>query len=178
MWAASARYPWHTDDELAVLTRADVVAVLQRHRDGPPDADTVEAWADVVEGRDDIGYDDEVGALQCEPTDPDLCNPLTAARARTPIAGPTVRRAGRVIVCPCVPGPPDHTFPGHDPGRTGSVARVWQDGGGTVGTTRPLRGHPVGSAPSSPPHGTFGACAAAQVTTRPAGQGRRRPPHA
>ena len=49
--------PWDTDDELVVLDRDAAVSALRRYRSGGLTASELEAWAEAIEGRDDIGFE-------------------------------------------------------------------------------------------------------------------------
>ena len=51
-------YGWDSDEELAVLTPSHIRSVLERYVDGQLSADSVAAWAEAIEGRDDVGVDD------------------------------------------------------------------------------------------------------------------------
>jgi hypothetical protein len=56
---ALGQYEWGCPEPLVVLTRERVVSVLQRFLRGELSADAVEAWADLVELREDIDLPDE-----------------------------------------------------------------------------------------------------------------------
>lgn len=51
------RLPWDATKELVLLTRHSVINILTRYSKGSLDAQTLEIWADAIEGRDDIGYE-------------------------------------------------------------------------------------------------------------------------
>ena len=57
--ARLADFPWDCDTELVVLRSSHLVAVLDRYLTGKLSAKSVEAWADAIECRDDIGLDRE-----------------------------------------------------------------------------------------------------------------------
>lgn len=80
------RLPWDCDAALVVLTRAHVDAVLRRHLAGTLEAEGVEAWANLIECREDIDFDPgtsvEIAAIIHELANPLLVEPLTADRAR------------------------------------------------------------------------------------------------
>jgi hypothetical protein len=74
-------FGWDSDDELVALTKADAVAMLDRHRGGAVSTEDLVRWADQIEGREDIGFEPEHEAdlagliielanptLQAEPT--------------------------------------------------------------------------------------------------------------
>lgn len=82
---ALAQFGWDSEEELVDVTASDVVNMLKSHLDGSTDADEVEAWAEAVQGRDDIG-----------------------------IPGPEAERVGRAlfeISSPELFGDPKETFP-------------------------------------------------------------------
>ena len=70
--AALAIYPWDSDTELVQLRRDDVGNVLLQYRRGDMTAAEVEAWANAIEGREDVGMADEVAAELLH----ELANPL------------------------------------------------------------------------------------------------------
>lgn len=53
---ALATLPWDAGPVIA-LTRQDIAAVLQRFANGDIEAATVEEWANLVECREDIGFE-------------------------------------------------------------------------------------------------------------------------
>lgn len=81
-----SRYSWDSENELATLTRATALGVLQRYVAGDLPAATVEAWADTIEGREDVGYEAGfealLGDLIHELANPDLTRPLTDGSTR------------------------------------------------------------------------------------------------
>jgi hypothetical protein len=50
-------FPWDSDNELVQLGRDHVRQVLRRYIGGELTRDDVEAWADLLEGRDDVGLE-------------------------------------------------------------------------------------------------------------------------
>jgi hypothetical protein len=48
-------FPWDSDVEYVVLSDGDVRRVLDAFLDGQLEAHAISAWAEAVEGRDDIG---------------------------------------------------------------------------------------------------------------------------
>jgi hypothetical protein len=80
--AALATYPWDSDSELVQLRRDDVANILLQYRGGAMSAVEVEAWANAIEGRDDVGMADKVAAeLLHELANPLLSQPISLARA-------------------------------------------------------------------------------------------------
>jgi hypothetical protein len=49
--------PWDSEEELIELKASDLVNVLQRYIDGDVTKETLIEWANVIEGRDDIGLE-------------------------------------------------------------------------------------------------------------------------
>jgi hypothetical protein len=49
---------WDSDDELVVLTPDHLKSVLVRYVGGQLSGDYVSAWAEAIEGRDDIGIEE------------------------------------------------------------------------------------------------------------------------
>lgn len=54
-----AGLPWDAERELVALTKGDLVKVLGRYASGELSAEQVEAWANLIEGREDIEMDSE-----------------------------------------------------------------------------------------------------------------------
>jgi hypothetical protein len=82
-----ATFGWDSDEELVTLRPAHVIHVLKTFQDGEYVAGDVERWANAVEGRDDIGLDDEAAPLLKEAIF-DLANPSLQG-AITPEAAST-----------------------------------------------------------------------------------------
>lgn len=53
-----ADFPWDSDEELVLLERQHVTAVLKRYLRGEISSKEVEDWANVIECREDIGYEE------------------------------------------------------------------------------------------------------------------------
>jgi hypothetical protein len=51
-------YGWDSDEELVTLTAADVVALIDRFFTGELSAHQVQHWAELLELRDDIGFEE------------------------------------------------------------------------------------------------------------------------
>ena len=79
--AALADFGWDSDDDLDVLTRADVIQILQRYQAGELPATDCRRWAEALEGRDDLGFEDgwedTLKELLLEIATPELTEPLT-----------------------------------------------------------------------------------------------------
>lgn len=56
--AALREFPHDCEESLATLRKADVAAALNRFLSGEVSSSDIEAWADAVEMRDDIGYEE------------------------------------------------------------------------------------------------------------------------
>ncbi len=77
-----ATFPWDSDFELVQLQRADIEHLLSLYRQGDVLAPEVEAWANAIEGRDDVGITDALtGELLHELANPLLTQPLSIGRA-------------------------------------------------------------------------------------------------
>lgn len=78
-------FPWDYPEELVWLTPADASAVLRRFLAGELSAAQCERWADALEGRDDVGFqedaEDVLAGLVFELANPLLTQPLSAERA-------------------------------------------------------------------------------------------------
>lgn len=78
-------FPWDSDVHVVVLTRADARRLLDSYVRGELTASAVEAWANAVEGRDDIGF--ELGfegllkQFLFDLATPELATPLTHGTA-------------------------------------------------------------------------------------------------
>jgi hypothetical protein len=58
-----AGWDWDAEAPLVVITRKEVLNILERCRDGRLTTDQVTDWADLIECREDIGYSAEDEAL-------------------------------------------------------------------------------------------------------------------
>lgn len=80
-----ALLPWDCPGPVVTLRVDHIVQVLRRFLDGEFGADTIERWANALEGREDIGLDAPwaVALKQVifELANPDLIGPLTDERA-------------------------------------------------------------------------------------------------
>jgi hypothetical protein len=52
-----SEYGWHCEEQLAIITKQDVLAVLKQFDHGSLSSVDVTAWANSVGGRPDIGYE-------------------------------------------------------------------------------------------------------------------------
>jgi hypothetical protein len=79
-------FPWDSDRELTTLTGNDLVRLLDGYLRGDLPNKEVEEWANALEGRDDVGYEDRISdtlrQIIFELANPLLTTPLEPARAR------------------------------------------------------------------------------------------------
>ncbi len=78
-------FDWDAAPDLATLTPAAAVDVLNRYVSGEVTAEEVGKWANAIEGRDDIAYpppfEPVLNALIFELANPEISRPLTAESA-------------------------------------------------------------------------------------------------
>lgn len=83
-------FPWDRDGEGIELIPTDVAAVLNRFLNGELSAHEVEAWANEVEGREDINFAAPDEALLKDVifslANPTLTEPLTVITAKSKLA--------------------------------------------------------------------------------------------
>ncbi len=81
-----SRFEWDSGRELVVLQREHVTSVLKRFLIGSLTRANVEAWANAIEGRDDIGHDEldaeYLRQIVFALANPELEGALTMARAK------------------------------------------------------------------------------------------------
>ncbi len=79
--AAVKQLPWDSDVELVLLSRANVRELLTRYLQRELSSDDLEAWANAVEGREDLGAvpgDEELlRAFVFETANPVLAEPIS-----------------------------------------------------------------------------------------------------
>jgi hypothetical protein len=80
-----AVFPWDSA-ELVRLDRAQLTATLRRYLSGKISSQSVSEWAEALEGRDDVGYDQQVADVLAELASPEINGTLTGDRARELIA--------------------------------------------------------------------------------------------
>jgi hypothetical protein len=84
-------YGWDSDIELVRLRREHVRSVIERYLRGEIDSDTVEEWAESIEGREDIGYEagweSELGSVLHQ-----LANPLLSGQLSTSVGRSLLER--------------------------------------------------------------------------------------
>jgi len=87
-------YGWDSDAELVALTAADAIRLLERYLGGELTARQVEHWAELLEMRDDIGYEERSSAelrrlifLLANPEVNETITPGLAIRLRRGLAG-------------------------------------------------------------------------------------------
>ena len=83
--SALGAFPWDSDAELALLSVDHITSLLHRFATGRTTGIELEAWANAVEGRDDIGFEppnhDLLRDLLHELANPRLTRALTRERA-------------------------------------------------------------------------------------------------
>jgi hypothetical protein len=79
--AELAHFEWDSDEDLATLTRADALRLLDRYLQHTMTADECQRWADALEGRDDLGFEtgseDLIKEFLFQIATPELAEPLT-----------------------------------------------------------------------------------------------------
>ena len=80
-----SEYPWDSEEELVKLTSGHVLRVLDRFFGGKFTANQIDQWANMIECRDDIGFEGVSGQIVkqviYELANPDLTYPLSKERA-------------------------------------------------------------------------------------------------
>jgi hypothetical protein len=83
--AELARFPWDSDSELVILNRNHLRAMLGTFIADQMTVVEIEAWAEAIEGRDDVGFESEheelLKTIIFELSTQDLGAPLTRTRA-------------------------------------------------------------------------------------------------
>ncbi|MEV4476166.1 hypothetical protein [Nonomuraea sp. NPDC049504] len=74
-------FPWDVERPLVRVRADDVVRLLRAYLAGAVDAETVTAWADALEVRDDVGIEDGLRGFFTEASAPELFEPVSAAFA-------------------------------------------------------------------------------------------------
>jgi hypothetical protein len=87
-------YGWDSNEEVVVLTAADAVQILERYLGGDITARQVEHWAELLEMRVDVGYEERCSAelrrllfLLANPETNETITPSLAIRLRRHLAG-------------------------------------------------------------------------------------------
>lgn len=55
---ALGSFAWDAPHELVAVTKGQVIAAIQRCLDGTISLEELRAWAEALEGRDDVGYEE------------------------------------------------------------------------------------------------------------------------
>lgn len=83
---ALKKFGWDSDKELIQLNRINIILVLERYINSTLTSSDVEEWANIIEGRDDIGYEigygDLINSAIHELANPLLIETLSIARAK------------------------------------------------------------------------------------------------
>ena len=78
---ALKRFPWDSDVELVTLSRLEALELLRMFAEGILTADDCAAWANAVEGRDDVGLEegaeDALKEFLFEISTPEIAGELT-----------------------------------------------------------------------------------------------------
>jgi hypothetical protein len=90
---AVSSLPWDSPTAQVSLTNADVSSVLQRYLDGAISSSDVEEWANLIEGREDIGFESECAEALAELLN-ELANPVTMGALTSQRAQTWLRRLG------------------------------------------------------------------------------------
>jgi len=85
-------FGWDSDRALIILTRADMALILNRYSKNTLDGGELEAWANAIEGREDIDYEPGYEAPISEIIH-QLANPLLTQ----PISPLTVERLLKML---------------------------------------------------------------------------------
>ncbi len=80
LWDVLKGFLWDSEEELVQLERQHVSTVLKRYLTGEISTQEVEDWANLIECRDDIGYEDVADVLHI------LANPLITYRLTPTVA--------------------------------------------------------------------------------------------
>jgi hypothetical protein len=77
------RLPWDSEVPLVMLEQQHLASVLRRYRDNELGSGDMEIWANAIEERDDISYEQSSVAVRLlhELANPRLTAPLTPKRA-------------------------------------------------------------------------------------------------
>jgi hypothetical protein len=87
-------YGWDADDELVVLTSGDALQILDRYLGGELTSKQVAYWAELLEMRDDVGFEERQSAelrrlifVLANPEINEALTPALAIRLRRVLAG-------------------------------------------------------------------------------------------
>ncbi|HTZ43210.1 MAG TPA: hypothetical protein VMB79_05055 [Jatrophihabitans sp.] len=80
--AAVRRLPWDSDADLVRLTRTHVTVLLMRYLAQELTAGDLEAWANAIEAREDIGAEELLRTFVFETANPALCEDVSNGFAR------------------------------------------------------------------------------------------------
>ena len=97
--AALASFGWDSEDELVTLTCVDALRVLRGYSNGTLTGEDVQRWAEVLEGRDDLGreagFEESLTDFLFELATPEVAGCLTpelAHRWTTTLSGQQSQR--------------------------------------------------------------------------------------
>jgi len=86
-----AHFGWDSDEKLVTLKREHFVSILKRYLDDEISSEEVTAWANAIECREDIGFDEEHEDLVRE-TLHELANPYLTRPLSREIASELIER--------------------------------------------------------------------------------------
>jgi hypothetical protein len=72
---------WDSEDELAALESTHLLAVLQNYLSGKLAPESVQSWANAIEGRDDLSITSDLAEVIHELANPVITRPLSFIRA-------------------------------------------------------------------------------------------------
>lgn len=90
-------FGWDSDTPLVILNRQHLCSILQRYLDRKLSAEDLEDWANTIEGREDIAYDDEHEEL-LETVIFELANPLLTSRLSVPLVQDWLEKLNRSAI--------------------------------------------------------------------------------
>jgi hypothetical protein len=92
-------FGWDNDRELVILKRHHIAAIFNRYLTNTLAAADVEAWANAIEGREDIGYESGSAEVIAEAID-ELANPLLTRSLTKETAKAWLDRLNQPIALP------------------------------------------------------------------------------
>jgi hypothetical protein len=108
--SAVRQFSWDSEAELVQLTRAAAVRVLTAYLEGTIGSSECHRWAEAVEGRDDIGFEDGhhelLSSFLFELATPELFEPMSPAPAHKWIERLSLDPAARHGSTLRIPGDP------------------------------------------------------------------------
>lgn len=84
--AELAAFPWDSETKLVIVGRHHLQGALERYLNGSAAPDEIEEWAEALESRDDIGFEEGLEKLGSE-----LLSTLANPELEGPLSGEFVR---------------------------------------------------------------------------------------